>query len=152
MRIKTHSPQRNEEHIMRKSTKLVGTLAFAVAGLIAAGGGAALTGTGVATSGSAASAQFVGGTVSQAVTGATLTAVTYGYTDATDTQVSTIALTFATTADGHAVTVAPSGGGAGVGTFTCGNTLSNASSCTYTPGSDTFTGYTGLTSLATTVS
>jgi hypothetical protein len=151
MRIKTHSPQRNEEHIMRKSTKLVGTLAFAVAGLTAVGG-AALTGTGVATSGTAASAQFVGGTVSQAVTGATLTAVTYGYTDATDTQVSTIALTFATTADGHAVTVAPSGGGAGVGTFTCGNTLSNASSCTYTAGTDTFTGYTSLTSLATTVS
>jgi L-serine deaminase len=151
MRIKTHSPQRNEEHIMRKSTKLVGTLAFAVAGLTAVGG-AALTGTGVATSGSAASAQFVGGTVSQAVTGATLTAVTYGYNDATDTMVSTIALTFATTADGHAVTVAPSGGGAGVGTFTCGNTLSNASSCTYAAGSDTFTGYTGLTSLATTVS
>jgi len=113
--------------------------------------GSAFTGTGVSTSGTAASAQFVGGTVSQAVTGATLTAISYGYTDTTDTKVSTTTLTFATTADGHAVTVAPSGGGSGVGTFTCGSTLSNASSCTYTPGADTFTGYTGLNGLAVTV-
>lgn len=134
---------------MRTNTKFLGALA--VAGLVAASG-SAFTGTGLATSGTAASAQFVGGTVSQAVTGATLTTVAYGFTDTTDTKVSTITLTFSTTADGKTVTVAPSGGGSGVGKFTCGNTLSNASSCTYTAGTDTFTGYTGLTSLAVTVS
>ncbi|MCW2522808.1 MAG: hypothetical protein JWO63_1143 [Frankiales bacterium] len=134
---------------MRKSTKIIVAVAFA--GLVAAGG-SALTGSGLSTSGTAAADQFVGGTVSQAVTGATLTAITYGYTDPTNTQVSTIALTFASTADGRAVTVTPSGGGTGVGTFDCTAVASNASSCSYTAGTDTFTGYTGLNSLAVTVS
>jgi hypothetical protein len=138
---------------MRKSTKLVGTAALAFAGLIAVSG-AAFTGTGV--SDTAATTQFVGGTVSQAVTGATLTGITYGYANLADTNVNTIALTFdsATTADNLHVRVAPSGGGSGVGTFTCSPTSGGASNCTYTvaTGGDGLLGYLGLTSLAVTVS
>jgi hypothetical protein len=136
---------------MRKSTKLVSTAALAFAGLIAASG-AAFTGTGVSTSGTAAADQFVGGTVSQAVTGATLTGITYGYLDAiTKTDVNTITLAFAATADGHTVTAVPTGNVLG-GTFTCGNTALSASTCTYTKGTDNLLGYLGLTSLAVTVS
>jgi hypothetical protein len=76
---------------MRKSTKFLG--AVAVAGLIAAGG-SAFTGTGV-TNGAGAT-QFVGGTVSQSVTGATLSSVTYSFADApANTAVHSVALVFA---------------------------------------------------------
>lgn len=133
---------------MRKSLKVL--TAVAVAGLAFASG-SAFTGTGLTTT--APTTQFVGGTVSQSVTGATLSDIAYGFgADATQSKVATISLTFTNTADGRTVTVAPSGGGAGVGTFSCGVTSGNASDCTYTPGSDTFTGYMGLTSLAVTVS
>lgn len=132
---------------MRKSTKVL--TAVAVAGLAFASG-SAFTGTGLSTT--AGPTQFVGGTVSQSITGATLSDIAYGFgADATKTKVATINLTFTGTADGHTVTVAPSGGGAGVGTFSCSVTTSNASDCTYTVGSDTFNGYTGLTSLDVTV-
>jgi hypothetical protein len=134
---------------MRKSYKVL--TAVAVAGLALAGG-SAFTGTGVTTTGTAASAQFVGGTVSQSVTGATLDSIVYGFTDGTDSKVSTIRLTFTGTADGHAVTAGPAGGGAGVGTFSCSATSANVSDCTYTAGTDLFLGYTGLTSLDVTVS
>ncbi|MDQ1732006.1 MAG: hypothetical protein QOK10_2165 [Pseudonocardiales bacterium] len=131
---------------MRKSIILVG--AAAAAGLVALGG-SAFTGSGLSTSGTAASPQFIGGTVSQSVTGATLTAINYGFTDVTNTSVNTIALTFATTADGRTVAAVPSGGAGG--TFACSDILNNASSCTFAPATAE-TGYTGLTSLAVTVS
>jgi hypothetical protein len=129
---------------MRNATKIAG--GFAVAALVAATG-SAFTGTGLATSGTAASAQFVGGTVSQTVTGATLTDISYGFTDTTDTAVNSISLTFSGTADGRTVAVAPSGGSGA--TFTCTAVASNSSTCS----PDTAgTSYTGLTSLAVTVS
>lgn len=132
---------------MRKSTKIAVGVAFAG---LAAAGGAALTGSGL-TNG-AGSTQFVGGTVSQSVTGATLADVAYTFTDSSNTKVSGISLTFSSTADGTHVAVTPSGGGAGAGTFTCADVASNASACTYTPGTDTLTGYLGLSSLAVTAS
>ncbi|MCW2493940.1 MAG: hypothetical protein JWN47_3304 [Frankiales bacterium] len=134
---------------MRKSTKFLAAVAFAG---LAAAGGSAFTGSGLSTSGSAAADQFVGGTVSQAVTGATLSNVAYTYSDGTKTAVTAITLTFVNTTDGRTVAVTPSGGSAGVGTFGCGVVASNASSCTYTAGTDTLTGYNGLNSLAVTVS
>jgi len=55
----------------------------AVAGVVAAGS-TALTGTGLAFggSGTGTAAQFVGGAVTQTVTGATLTSIAYDYVDA----------------------------------------------------------------------
>ncbi|MDQ1717533.1 MAG: hypothetical protein QOE89_1486 [Pseudonocardiales bacterium] len=133
---------------MRMSTKFLAAVAFAG---LAAAGGSAFTGSGVTNT--AGATQFVGGTVSQAVTGATLSGVTYGFADApANTQVSTITLAFADTADGRTVAVTPSGGAAGVGAFSCVAVTSNASTCTYTVGVDTLPGYTGLNSLAVTVS
>lgn len=137
---------------MRKSAKII--TALSVAGLAVAAG-SAFTGTGVATAGQAASAQFVGGTVSQAVTGATLTDVTYDFADAgPNTRVNSIALTFSGTANGRLVAVAPSGGSGG--TFDCTAVASNASTCTFVEDPATVgvteTGYTGLSSLSITVS
>ncbi|MET4622831.1 spermidine/putrescine-binding protein [Arthrobacter sp. 2762] len=132
---------------MRKSAKII--TALSVAGLAVAAG-SAFTGTGVAATGQASAAQFVGGTVSQSVSGATLTEIAYSFADAgANTRVNSIALTFSTTADGRAVAVTPTGGSGG--TFDCTDVLSNASTCTFIP-TDAETGYTGLSSLAVTVS
>jgi hypothetical protein len=132
---------------MRKSAKLI--TALSVAGLAVAAG-SAFTGTGVATAGQAAADQFVGGTVSQSVTGATLTNIAYGYADAgPKTLVNSIALTFSGTANGRVVAAAPTGGSGG--TFSCTAVASNASTCTFLP-TDAETGYINLDSLAVTVS
>lgn len=125
---------------MRTSHKLL--TAAAVAG-IAFAGGSAFTGTGLATT--AGSTQFIGGQVSQAVTGATLAAVDYDFTDPTQETVNAINLSFANTEDGKPVVVQAQGG---TGTFTCSDTLANASTCTFT-GAET--GYTGLTGVSITV-
>jgi hypothetical protein len=133
---------------VRKSTKLVIGAGFA--GLVAAGG-VALTGTGLADT--ASPTQFVGGQVSQTVTGATLSSITYGFSDSpAKTSVNTIDLTFANTADGRTVAVTPHGAPPALaGTFTCSNVSTNASSCTYVPMA-TESGYVGLTSLDVAVS
>jgi len=64
---------------MRKSTKFFGALA--VAGLLAAGG-SAFTGTGVTNN--AGATKFIGGTVTQSVSGATLSTIGYTFSDATN--------------------------------------------------------------------
>jgi hypothetical protein len=120
--------------------------AVAVAGLVAATG-SAFTGTGLTRT--APAAQFVGGTVSQAVTGATLSQIQYAFSDGTNTAVNGITLTFAAGADGKDVSVATTGGSGG--TFTCTAVASNASTCAFAPTTDE-DGYTGLDSLAVTVS
>lgn len=79
---------------MTKNIKLLG--AIAVAGVVAATG-SAFTGTGLSTTGSAGSAQYVGGTVDQSVTGGTLSSVAYGFVDTTNTAVNEVTLTFADT-------------------------------------------------------
>lgn len=99
---------------MRKSAKII--TALSVAGLAVAAG-SAFTGTGVATAGQAASGQFVGGTVSQSVTGATLNSIVYGFTDGTKTGVNKVTLTFADATGGKTPTVALTGGTEA--TFTC---------------------------------
>ena len=75
---------------MRTSLRILAGLA--VAGVLAAGS-FAFTSTGVTNS--AGATQFVGGTISQSVTGATLATVVYGFSDApANTAVHTVALTF----------------------------------------------------------
>lgn len=96
--------------------------AFAAIGLVAAGG-AAFTSTGVTTTGQAASAQVIGGTITQSVTGATLSSIVYGYTDATNTAINQVTLTFANAnADGLTAAIAftTDAGGTPVA-FTCEN-------------------------------
>jgi hypothetical protein len=133
---------------MRKTITIVA--GAAVAGL-AALGGTAFTGTGLGNT--APATQFIGGTVSQTVTGATLDSIDYGFADdPAHTQVNSIQLTFANTADGRTVAVTAHGNSAGAGTFGCTPVETNASTCSYTPGSDALLGYSGLTSLDVTVS
>ncbi|GAA1814499.1 hypothetical protein HC028_26355 [Planosporangium flavigriseum] len=131
---------------MRKSFKVAGGLA--VAGIIAASG-SAFTATGLATSGTAAAPQFVGGSISQTVDGADLSEIAYGFTDDTKTAVDSITLTFAAVPDGKTVTAEATGGNNG--TFTCTNTATLVSTCTYAAGADTKTATTGITSLKVTV-
>jgi hypothetical protein len=129
---------------MRRSTTLIA--AVAAAGL-AAIGGSAFTGTGVTNS--AGASQFIGGTVNQTVSGATLANVAYTFGDApANTAVHSVALTFAVGAAGQTVAITISGGNAVV--FNCeavGATTANISTC-LTAGADIV----GATSLAVTVS
>jgi hypothetical protein len=112
---------------MRSMSLLQMAGGVAVAGVVAAGS-TALTGTGLSTSGSWASTQFVGGVVSQGITGATLDTVTYGFTDGTKTTINSVAIAFATAADGVNVAIAFTGGSGTA--FTCTAVSSLASSCT----------------------
>lgn len=99
---------------MRKSAKII--TALSVAGLAVAAG-SAFTGAGLSTTGQASSTQFVGGQVSQNVTGATLTNLQYGFTDGTKTAVNQVTLTFADATGGKTPTLSLTGGG--TATFTC---------------------------------
>ena len=90
---------------MRTSAKIV--TALSVTGLALAAG-SAFTGTGLANT--AGPSQFVGGTVSQSVTGATLTNLKYGFTDGTQTAVNKVTLTFAPGAQGKHVGLVLTGG------------------------------------------
>jgi hypothetical protein len=128
---------------MRSHNKLLGTAL--VVGILAATG-SAYTGTGLTNS--AGSSKFVGGTISQSVTGATLASVDYTFGDApANTAVHSVALTFAdANADGITPTIAFTGGNAVA--FTCDVIAvgTHLSTCT-TAGADR----TGVTSLAVTV-
>jgi hypothetical protein len=137
---------------MRKITKIITATAFA--GLIAAGG-AGLTGTGVtdATGGT----QFIGGTVSQSVTGATLTGVVYhfvGGDTGPKTNVNSIDLSF-TGADGKTVDVAANALAinatfSGNGTAAITGTVA-AGTVTFMAVAGPTVGFAGLNSLAITV-
>lgn len=126
---------------MRKNIKLLG--AFAVAGLVAATG-SAFTATGLDRT--APDTQFVGGTVSQTVTGATLSGLVYGFTDGTKTAVNKVTLTFADATGSKVPTIALTGGDAAAFTCTAINE-SFVSVCDAANG----TSQTGVTSAAVTV-
>jgi hypothetical protein len=97
---------------MRTAAKIAGGLAAAA---LAAVGSSALTGSGVTNN--AGSSQFIGGTISQSVTGATLASVDYAFADSSNTAIHTATLTFADAAsDGKAVAIAFTGSAA---TFSC---------------------------------
>ena len=97
---------------MRKNHKILGTVA--IAGLVAAAG-SAFTGGGLT---NATKDQFVGGTVTENVSGATLTNVAYSYADnPAHTQVDSVNLTFSGPhIDGRSVSIVFNGGGV---SFTC---------------------------------
>ena len=110
---------------MRNSYKVL--TAVAVAGLALAGG-SAFTGAGLSTTGAASAPQFVGGTVTQTVTGATLTGIDYGFVGGPtgpQTTVNQVTLTFADATGGKTpaiklndVAVPPGDCGAIAGTTT----------------------------------
>jgi hypothetical protein len=135
---------------MRTTNKKKLVVAAAVAGIVATCG-SAFTATGLTST--AGAAQFVGGTVSQAVTGATLNTIDYGFTDATNTTINAVRLTFAADAVGKHVTIAMSGNG--VSTSSCadvhgvdtGGLISGPYTSECTVGD-----YTGANSIAVTVS
>ncbi|MGX6605854.1 hypothetical protein ACWKSP_27560 [Micromonosporaceae bacterium Da 78-11] len=138
---------------MRSMLQLVGGVA--VAGAVAAGS-TAFTATGVTST--APASQFVGGTVSQSVTGAALSNIAYTFSDPTNTIISSVTLTFlSSSADGKTVTLAPTGGSF-VGTatqWTCA-TGANSTVCSVKDVSTVDVtgapnGRSGLTSLAVTV-
>jgi hypothetical protein len=122
---------------------------IAAAALIGTAGiaGTAFTATGVLATGNAATPQFVGGTVSQTITGATLTNIEYGYDAVDHLNVDEVLLTFAdSNADGQHVTLTPhsSAGTPDTDTFTCTDVSTTAtvstSDCTITGGTGAYTG------------
>ncbi|GGL99153.1 hypothetical protein [Nakamurella endophytica] len=121
---------------MRTSSKIAVAAAFVG---LAVAGGAAFTGAGL--SSTAPASQFIGGTVSQTVTGATLTSVAYQFTDTSNTAIDQATLTFAPGAGGKAVAIVFAGSGATA--FTCApiDAGTNTSVCDAT--SDPATGVTG---------
>jgi hypothetical protein len=140
---------------MRSALQLLGGVA--AAGAVAAGA-TAFTASGVTTSSTAALPQFIGGTVTQAVTGAELSNIAYAFSDATNTIISSVTLTFLSgSANGKAVTLTPVGGGitGTAATWTCA-AGANTTLCTVKdsgpiPVTGAANGWLGLTSLGITV-
>lgn len=111
---------------MRASHKILLTVGVAGAALA---GGTAFTGTGLATT--AGSSQFLGGTVSQSVTGASLSNIAYDFTDVSHTAVNGITLTFGDATGGKTPTISLNNG---TGTaFTCTAIDASAFTSTCTP-------------------
>lgn len=128
-------------NIATRARVLVGAAALTGA-VIATGSAFTATGIGM----SAPASQFLGGTVAQSVTGATLSTVVYGFEDASNTSVNSITLTFSdSNANGAAVTLTPSGGS---GTFSCANVTAGSSTCSIVGPA---TGYSGLSGVSITV-
>jgi hypothetical protein len=111
-------------------------------------GGAAFTATGVTDN--APSTAFLGGTVSQSISGATLSNIGYGFADVANTELDSVTLTFADATDGATPTVALSPTDGSV-TWTCeavGATTPDVSTCT---ASGTPAYQTGVTGISVTV-
>ncbi|WIM97161.1 hypothetical protein ACTOB_000662 [Actinoplanes oblitus] len=106
---------------MRTMLQLIGGVA--AAGVVAAGTTAFTAGGGVGLGGSngATATKFIGGTATQTVTGATINAIAYTWSDTANTKLSALDLTFADLTVRKVPTLTltgltPSSGGA---TFTC---------------------------------
>lgn len=91
---------------MRISTKILG---MAAAATIIATGTAAFTGAGMVTTNSAAESAFIGGKVSQSVTGGALSNIAYRIKTGSNGQVDQITLTFVDVPAGTPVTAELSG-------------------------------------------
>jgi hypothetical protein len=139
---------------MHARTKILG--AVAAAALVAAGG-AAFTGTGVTTTGQAASPQFVGGTVGQTVTGATVSHINYGFADPAHLYVTSVTVTFADAlADGQNVSAVANGDdatatGVNGGFLDASVAVNHTVTLNWAAGTGSPTGYVGLNSIAITV-
>lgn len=109
---------------MNINTRMQGLIgAVVLAGSFAVAGGA-FTAGGVS---DASGSGFVGGTVSQTITGAQITNVAYAVS-ATN-EIDTVTLTFAVGANGKAVAIDFDDA---LSTYTCGNVATNSSTCTAT--------------------
>jgi hypothetical protein len=106
---------------MRKSTTLMSSLA--IAGLAIAGG-SAFTGGGVTRT---APDAFVGGTVTQLITGATLSNIQYVYSDPAQRSITSVELTFGGVKDGEVPSIAIAG--ITPGSYTCVGFVSGVSLC-----------------------
>jgi hypothetical protein len=128
---------------MRKFTKIITATAFVG---LAAAGGSALTGSGITNN--AGASQFVGGSISQGITGATLSSIAYTFGDApVNTAVHSFLVTFGdANVDAKTPTVALTGGNAVAFTCTAVEATLHTSTCT-TDGADR----TGVTSTLITV-
>jgi hypothetical protein len=126
---------------MRNMVQLLGGVA--VAGVVAAGSTAFTADGGIAfdNTGTGTAAQFVGGTVTQTVTGATLDLVDYTWADPAKTVLTSVQLTFADATSGKTPTIATTGitssGGAHVWTCTAIHASTFISTCTHTQTFDT---------------
>ena len=133
-------------NLSKRAKIMIGAVALVGAGGAFAAAGNAFTGSGVTNN--AGSSQFVGGTVTQGVTGATLNSVVYTFGDApANTAIHSALLTFGTGTDGKTVNVAFSGGNTVAFTCTAIEATGHTSTCT-TAGADE----TGAASIAITVS
>jgi hypothetical protein len=119
---------------MTNKQKILG--AVAVAGVVAAAG-SAFTATGLLNS--AGASQYIGGTVSQSVSGATLSNIAYDFSDATNTAVSSVTLSLSGAQAKH-VSISLAGGTA----FTCTDVDAGSSTCSPTTPGDYATGVTGI--------
>jgi hypothetical protein len=131
---------------IQKRVKIL-VAAACVVGVIGVGG-AAFTATGITDN--APSAAFIGGTVSQSITGATLSNIGYGFADTANTEMNSVTLTFADATDGATPTVALSPTDGSV-TWSCeavGATTPDVSTCT---ASGTPAYQAGVTGIAVTV-
>lgn len=109
---------------MNMNTRMKGIIAaVALAGAFGVARGAFTAGGVQDTSGSG----FVGGTVTQTITGATITNVAYAVSATND--IDTVTLTFAAGADGKAVAIDFDDA---LSAYTCGNVATNSSTCTAT--------------------
>lgn len=131
---------------MRKSAKII--TALSVAGLAVAAG-SAFTGGGLTNA--APSSQFIGGSVTQSIGGATLNAIDYTYvTGGSNTAIASVTLTFADVPASYGKTVtAVLAGGSGIN-LTCLEALSSTNQ-TIVCSSDAI-GYSNASSLAVTAS
>jgi hypothetical protein len=102
---------------MRKSAKLITALSVSGLAVVA---GSAFTGAGLSTTGQAADDQFIGGKVSQTVTGAELQKLVYDFSDETTGRksVSNVNLTFSKEASNKTANVVLSHDG-GTSTISC---------------------------------
>ena len=98
--------------------------AVAVAGVVVAGGSAF---TSIGVTNNAGATAFVGGTVSQAVSGAALTSIVYNYSNSSNTVITNFVATFEAGADTKAVSTVVTGT---TGTWTCSAITANVSTCT----------------------
>ncbi|MEU4158797.1 hypothetical protein [Actinoplanes sp. NPDC026670] len=146
---------------MRNMIQLLGGVA--VAGVVAAGSTAftAGAGLGLTETSTATSSRFIGGSVTQTVSGARINGITYAYANApSNTQVTGVTITFNdAAANGKTITVVPGGGAYGAATadeFYCPAIGSATVTCITALNSDNTHAaasyYAGLTSLAITVS
>lgn len=126
-------------------------LMVAAAGIVAAAGttGAAFTGAGLVNA--AGTSAWVGGTVSQSYTGASLQSISYDWVDNSQTEIEGVHLTFAESVAAHTVQVAFNGSSTKIN---CANDSGDTTGAVYSCNSTTDPNFADVTlsSISVTVS